>query len=95
MLSNDQDVAAVLAEYWDERTAELDVGTDPFGLSPGMDSLTAVDVLLDLESKFELKEALPVTLIKRGGYESCEEFVTLISENLKRHIAGLAPACGA
>lgn len=92
MLFNDKDVAAVLVTYWDERTADLHIEADPFGLSAGMDSLTAIDVLLDLESKFELEE-LPVALIKRGGYQSCDEFVTLVSENLKRHVAGEAPVC--
>jgi acyl carrier protein len=92
MLFNDQDVAAVLGKYWDERTADIEIGGDSFGLGAGMDSLTAIDVLLDLESSFELKE-LPVTLIKRGGYQSRDEFVTLVSENLKRHAAGEAPVC--
>lgn len=92
MLLNDKDVAAVLETYWDERAADLDIEADPFGLSAGMDSLTAIDVLLDLESKFELGD-LPVTLIKRGGYQGRDEFVTLVSENLKRHVAGEAPVC--
>lgn len=92
MLLDDKNVAAALGDYWDERTADLDIGADPFGLSEGMDSLTAIDVLLDLESKFDLEE-LPVTLIKCGGYQSRDEFVTLVSENLKRHVAGEAPVC--
>lgn len=92
MLLNDKDVAAVLVKYWDERTADLDIGADPFGLGEGMDSLTAIDVLLDLESEFELEE-LPVTLIKRGGYQSRDEFVALMSENLRRHVAGDEPVC--
>ena len=92
MLLNDHDVTAVLGKYWDERIADLDVGTDPFGLSEGMDSLTAIDVLLDLESEFDLEE-IPVTLIKRGGYQNRGEFVTLVSENLRRHIAGEEPVC--
>lgn len=92
MLLNDKDVAAVLVTYWDERTADLDIGADPFGLSAGMDSLTAIDVLLDLESKFELDD-IPVALIKRGGYQNRDEFVRLVSENLKRHVAGEEPIC--
>jgi len=92
MLLNDKDVAAALVDYWDDRAVDLDIGADPFGLGEGMDSLTAIDVLLDLESKFDLEE-LPVTLIKCGGYQSRDEFVTLVSENLKRHVAGEATVC--
>lgn len=92
MLMNDEEMAAVLVKYWNDRTVDLGMETDPFGLGEGMDSLTAIDVLLDLEGEFGLND-LPVSLIKCGGYQSRDEFVTLMSENIRRHVAGEAPVC--
>lgn len=56
------------------------------GLSPGaaLDSLTATDVLITIETVLGLKDQeLPQTLVKSGGYESKDEFIKHLSESIK------------
>lgn len=77
-------VRQALEGFWDEvvdpeMTANL-------GLAPGaaLDSLTATDVLLTIESVLGLQgQELPQTLVKGGGYDSKDEFVEHLTESVK------------
>ena len=57
-------------------------GTDPFARNPGtlfdlivteIDSLSVVSALLEVEDVVGFK--LPASIVKRGGYRSCDEMV--------------------
>jgi hypothetical protein len=82
----EQEVRKALEDFWDEvvdpaMTADL-------GLAPGaaLDSLTATDVLLTMESVLGLQDQeLPQTLVKSGGYDSKDEFV--------EHLTGCIREC--
>lgn len=92
MIPSDEQLLAVLGKFWDDQTGTSSIGTDPFALNGGLDSLSSVDVLLDLESSLGLK-SLPITLIKPGGYSSRDDFLGHLSDGLKRHLAGEEPLC--
>jgi hypothetical protein len=82
----EQAIRDALEEFWDATIVpDQAVG---LGLSPGatLDSLTATDVLITMESVLGLKDQeLPQTLVKSGGYESKEEFI--------EHLVGSIKAC--
>lgn len=82
----EQAVRQALEKFWDE--VVVPETTADLGLSPGaaLDSLTATDVLLTIESVLGLQDQeLPQTLVKSGGYDSKGEFV--------EHLAGCIHAC--
>lgn len=87
MIPSDEELRAVLGKFWDDQTGDSDIGTDLFALNGGLDSLSSVDVLLDLESGLGLKN-LPITLIKPGGYCGRDDFLVHLSDALKRHLSG-------
>jgi hypothetical protein len=79
-------VRDVLDEFWDrECTAPVVIGSPSasvLDVGAELDSLTAVKVLLDLESILETND-LPETLIKRGGYSNKDEFLADLIKNLE------------
>ena len=82
----EQRVREALEKFWDE--VVVSEAAADIGLSPGvaLDSLTATDVLLTIESVLGLQgQELPQTLVKSGGYDSKDEFV--------EHLAGCVKAC--
>lgn len=82
----EQAIRDALDKFWDE-TVIPDQAAD-LGLAPGaaLDSLTALDVLITIESVLNIQDQeLPQTLVKSGGYESKEEFID--------HLIGSIKAC--
>jgi len=81
-------VREVLSDFWDQ-TVNVE-GTSDLGLCPtvALDSLTATEVLLNLEDILGLKgQELPHSLVKSGGYASKEEFIDHIEAGLSECIA--------
>jgi acyl carrier protein len=77
-----------LTEWWD---AEIDIrNNDPFA-RPGtlydlvvdIDSLSMVNLLLEIEPTLGFKP--PVTVIKRGGYRSCQEMIDHLVPAIREH----------
>lgn len=81
-------VVATLEGFWDKQMGATSV-SPLFPLGPQMDSLTAVLVLISVESVLRVGE-LPQSLIKGGGYSSKDEFVQHLLQRLKKHVAKLA-----
>ncbi|MBT2748298.1 MULTISPECIES: hypothetical protein [unclassified Lysobacter] len=74
------EIEAVLGQFWEEMAIEL--GEDPRDtsglLGAPLDSLTAVEALLQLDTL--LGRSIPAeVVIRRGGYESKEQFVELLT----------------
>ncbi|KAF1703088.1 hypothetical protein [Pseudoxanthomonas suwonensis] len=70
------EIEAVLEQFWDEMA--IDGGEDPTNTSglvgAPLDSLTAVEVLLQIDTLVQRK--LPADLlIQKGGYASKDDFV--------------------
>jgi acyl carrier protein len=77
-------VQQVVRDWWTREQAELQKIADPidelqpnsgtvFDLVPVVSSQHAVEVVLDLEDLLGFE--IPDSVIKRGGYHSCEEMV--------------------
>lgn len=80
----EHEVRTALEDFWD-RTVDEDGAAD-LGLSPGiaLDSLSATDVLLEIETVLGLKDQqLPEALVQSGGYDSKEEFVEHLASRIK------------
>lgn len=88
MADMEQQVRDVLEKFWDERA----IPAGPTGetsveeLVAPVESMTAVDVLVELDEV--TKQKLPNTLIRRGGYNSREDFVNLLTQAVMTHIGG-------
>lgn len=82
------DVAKVLGDFWDENT----LSSPETGNSPGsvadlvepFDSMSAVDALLTLQKS--LGVPLPDSLVRRGGYQSKNDFVDHLGAQVVRYI---------
>ena len=86
-------VERVLREFWQRETSTSlrDPNTDPrngdgdvFDLLPEMSSHEAVKVLLDLAPVLGVK--LKKSLIRRGGYKNCEDFVTHVMHRISEEL---------
>lgn len=84
-MESKQEIEALLEKFWDEMA--IDLGEDPDNtgalVDAPLDSLTAVEVMVELDKLLGRK--IPAeTVIQKGGYKSREEFVEeLTSEVLK------------
>jgi len=68
-------IAEALAKFWDERALATSDPADVVGdFVDEMDSLTAVDALIELEdiTQVEIDEA---AVIRKGGYDSRDQFI--------------------
>lgn len=81
-------IVAALEKFYDDIKSIEIVGMDPFDLGPDLDSLLASGVLANLEPIVGLGD-LPLTLVKRGGYTSKEDFVADFSNRLENYAASL------
>jgi len=75
-------IETCLREFWDTHSLAVDEASETVdGLIDPLDSLTAVDALIELEKivGMELPEG---RVIRRGGYDSKEQFI----EDLTRRV---------
>ena len=82
------EIEAVLDRFWEEMAIEL--GESPQDTSSlvgaPLDSLTAVEVLLQVDTL--LGRSIPAeVVIRNGGYESKEQFVELLTDQILGYIA--------
>lgn len=75
-------IRQILIDFWGEQALEVlpdgDISID--GLTPPLDSLAAVEVLVELDKL--LGKKLPKSVIKPGGYESEEDFLAHLTEKV-------------
>lgn len=79
-------IEASLTTFWEERA--LDVDDAPKSLADfvdELDSLTAVDALIGLEKivGIEIDEG---SVIRKGGYESKEQFIKHLTDNVLKYV---------
>jgi len=83
-----EQLEALLGDFWDEN--EIPVDPDPSstdGFGAAMDSITAVEVLVEVDKLFGKK--IPVdAVIQRGGYKDKEEFVTKLADQIIKAVEG-------
>lgn len=79
-------IEKLLAVFWDKRAQDIiddPLSTDELGAP--LDSISAVDAFVGIDKLVQRK--LPVELIIRhGGYDSKEQFVTDITEKVLRYL---------
>lgn len=78
----------ILSDFWDNNEIQVDeapTSTDQLGAA--LDSITAVEVLVAVDSLFKRK--IPVdAVIQRGGYKDKEEFVTKLCDQILKVVEG-------
>lgn len=86
------DVIDALKKFWAEETGSSAKLGSPFGaprkgggsvfdVRPELDSLRAVEVLLVVEPVIGIE--LPDSVVKLGGYNSCDEFVDHMASGIR------------
>lgn len=79
-------IETLLSNFWDKRAQDIiddPLSTDELGAP--LDSLSAVDAFVGIDKLVQRK--LPVELIIRhGGYNSKDQFVTDITDKVLRHL---------
>lgn len=80
------ELVRILGEFWDENEIPGDGGCSGVGgLGASMDSLTAVEVLVELDKLYGKK--IPVdSVIQRGGYKDKDEFVQKLAESVEEAV---------
>lgn len=76
-----------LQKFWDAHSLAVDETSEAVdGLVDPLDSLTAVDVLLELEKivGMELPEG---RVIRRGGYDSKTQFIENLTKRVLKYVA--------
>lgn len=75
-----------LGQFWDKRA--LEIVTDPLSvdeLGAPMESVMAIDALLEIGKMLKVKIPVDV-VIRNGGYETKEQFVSLVTSGVLRHL---------
>jgi hypothetical protein len=91
-----KEIRQTIREWWEREQEDLEKIADPpdqlkpesgtvFDLVPVISSHHAVEVVLDLEDI--LGYEIPDTVIKRGGYQTCEEMIEDLDRKLSTHHA--------
>lgn len=87
MTNTEAAIRSALEDFWDERA----IPSGPSGettveelLAP-VESMTAVDVLVELDKISGLK--LPNTLIRKGGYDTRDQFVADLTKKVMQRIS--------
>lgn len=79
-------IAAALEAFWAGQTLGASGGDTIDDLVAAMDSFTASDALVEVESIVGME--LPTgEVIRRGGYDSKEQFVTLLTQRVLDYVA--------
>lgn len=87
MSDSKAEIEAILGQFWDEMA--IDLGEDPQDtsglLGAPLDSITALEVLLQVDEL--LGRNIPAeAVIRKGGYESKEQFVELLTAQILEHV---------
>lgn len=79
-------IRAELEKFWDERAIPVGSSgeTAVEALAAPVESMTAMDVLAGLDKITGLK--LPNTLIRRGGYNTRDQFVDLLTAKVMKRV---------
>lgn len=80
---------ASISEWWDTTVGIKE--DDPFAVRPNtlydlvvdIDSLSAVEALVVIEREIGFEP--PVSVIRRGGYKSCDDMIEHVLPALRRH----------
>jgi hypothetical protein len=76
-----------LAEFWDERAIEMGAGPQDISeLGAPMDSLTSMEALMEIDQLVGREVPVDVA-IKKGGYQTREEFVEHVTSNVLKFLA--------
>jgi hypothetical protein len=79
-------IEACLHQFWDTHSLAVDGASESVdGLIDPLDSLTAVDALIELENivGMELPEG---SVIRRGGYDSKRQFIEDLTTRVLRYV---------
>jgi acyl carrier protein len=80
-------IEATLAKFWDERAlVTADQAETVDGFVDQMDSLTAIEALIELEkiTQIEIDEGV---VLRTGGYESREQFIGDLTERVLKFVS--------
>ncbi|NWD74032.1 hypothetical protein HX890_07840 [Pseudomonas gingeri] len=75
-----------LGQFWDKRA--LEIVDDPLSvdeLGAPMESVMAIDALVEIGKMLKVKIPVDV-VIRNGGYETKEQFVSLVTSGILRHL---------
>lgn len=79
-------IVSALETYWTSQTLDSGNTESVDDLVAAMDSFTAADVLAEIEPIVGME--LPTgEVIRRGGYDSKEQFVTLLTQKILDYVA--------
>ncbi len=79
-------IASALEDFWSSQTLDPSGTETVDDLVAEMDSFTAADVLGDIEQIVGME--LPTgELIRRGGYDSKDQFVTVLTQKILDYVA--------
>lgn len=72
----------ILSDFWDSNEIPMDGAPTSTGqLGAALDSITAVEVLLEVDTLFKRKISVEA-VIQRGGYKDKQEFVTKLRDQI-------------
>ena len=79
-------VSTCLREFWTQHSLAVDEASDSVaGLIDPLDSLTAVEVLLELQDIVGMQ--IPESrVIRRGGYDGKEQFIEDLTEKVLNYV---------
>lgn len=80
-------IEATLAKFWDERALAAEGQAETVdGFVNEMDSLTAIEALIELEeiTHIEIDEG---AVLRTGGYDSREQFITDLTERVLKFVS--------
>lgn len=86
----EKEIRKAIEQWWAKQDAER--ANDPFKplpqvgtlyeVLPAIDSLTIMDAILEIEKVVQFE--IPVSCIKKGGYESREEMITHLLKQIRK-----------
>ncbi|HET7662337.1 MAG TPA: hypothetical protein VFK31_01760 [Rhodanobacteraceae bacterium] len=81
----------ILNDFWVSNEIQMeDTPTSTDQLGAAMDSITAVEVLIEVDKLFNC--TVPVeAVIQRGGYKDKEEFVSKLRDQILKAVEGAEP----
>lgn len=85
-MDNKGEIDKALGQFWDKRA--LEIVEDPLSvdqLGAPMESVMAVDALVDIGKLLKVKIPVEV-VIRNGGYENKEQFISLVGAGILKHL---------